>query len=107
VRRELLEETGYESDDWQHLGSFVVDANRRVSTAHFFLARQTRPVAEADHDDLEQFTIRWVSLAELREALGDGRVAVISYAVNIALGLLAMETSSNSYLDARKGKSEF
>jgi ADP-ribose pyrophosphatase len=91
VQRELLEETGYQSDDWQHLGSFVIDANRRVSTGHFFLARAARPVAEADHDDLEQFTIRWVSLAELRAALGDGRVAVISYAVNIALGLLAME----------------
>lgn len=90
VRRELLEETGYESDDWQHLGSFVVDANRRVGTGHFFLARRARQAAEANHDDLEQFAIRWVSPAELKAAIRDGRVAVISYAVNIALGLLAL-----------------
>jgi ADP-ribose pyrophosphatase len=90
VQRELREETGYESDQWQHLGSFVVDANRRIGVGHFFLARQARSAGEANHDDLEQFTICWVSLAELREAVGDGRVAVVSYAVNIALGLLAI-----------------
>lgn len=90
VQRELREETGYESDQWQQLGSFVVDANRRVGVGHFFLARAARPAGEAQYDDLEQITLRWVSLAELREALADGRVAVISYAINIALGLLAM-----------------
>lgn len=90
VRRELREETGYESQEWQHLGSFVVDANRRVATGHFYLARNARPVQEPDHDDLETFTIRWVSLDELKRAVGDGRVAIISYAVNIALGLLVI-----------------
>lgn len=91
ARRELLEETGYHSDDWQHLSSFVVDANRHGGVGHFFLARNARPVTEPDHDDLEQFVVRWVSLAELKQALVDGRVAAISYAANIALGLIALE----------------
>lgn len=94
AQRELLEETGYHSDDWQHLGSFVVDANRHGGVAHFFLARNARPIAEPDHDDLEQFVVRWVAIDELRQALVDGRVAIISYAINISLGLLALGDGS-------------
>jgi ADP-ribose pyrophosphatase len=90
VQRELLEETGYSSSEWRHLGSFTVDANRHVGTGHFFFAQGVRKVAEPDHDDLEQFIIRWVSLDDLKQALFDGRVAIASYAINIALGLLIL-----------------
>lgn len=90
VKRELLEETGYSSNDWWHLGSFTVDANRRVGTGHFFLAQGVQKIADPDYDDLEIFVIRWVSLDDLRQALFDGRVAIASYAINIALGLLAL-----------------
>ena len=91
AQRELLEETGYASDDWRHLGSFVVDANRHVGTGHFFLARDARPLAPPDHDDLEGFEVKWVSLEEVGAALRDGRVGIISYGVNIALALLALQ----------------
>lgn len=88
AQRELLEETGYQSNQWQHLGSFVIDANRYVGTGHFFLARHTHLVSQPNNDDLEQVELKWVSLAELQEALFDGRIAIASYAINIALGLL-------------------
>ncbi|MFQ5611162.1 MAG: NUDIX hydrolase [Anaerolineae bacterium] len=90
AQRELLEETGYHSDDWQRLGSFVIDANRHGGIGHFFLARDARPIAKPDHNDLEQFVVRWVAIDELKQALADGRVAIISYAINISLGLLAL-----------------
>ncbi|MEW5986818.1 MAG: NUDIX hydrolase [Chloroflexota bacterium] len=90
AQRELLEETGYASDDWQPLGSFVVDANRRAGVGHFFLTGRVRLVAAPNYDDLEAFQTRWVSLSELREALGDGRVGAISYAITMALGLLVL-----------------
>src|SRR3954471_17116169 len=53
ARREMLEEAGYTSDHWQALGTFVVDGNRRVSTAYLFLARHARPATRAASDDLE------------------------------------------------------
>lgn len=90
AQREMLEETGYASEDWQHLGSFVVDANRHVGTGHFYLARDARSVTQANHGDLEGFEVKWVSLEEAGRALWDGRVAIISYAVNIAMALLAL-----------------
>ena len=98
AKRELLEETGYASDDWRHLGSFVVDANRRVNVGHFFLARAVRQVASPASDDLEESSIRWVAQTEVRVALVDGRVGVISHGVNIALALLVLsERPDGSY----------
>jgi 8-oxo-dGTP pyrophosphatase MutT (NUDIX family) len=93
VRRELMEETGYQCDEWQPLGSFVMDANRHVGKGHFFLGRGARRVAAPNNDDLEAVAVRWVPLAELRHALADGRVAIISYATNIALALLAFDSN--------------
>jgi ADP-ribose pyrophosphatase len=90
VKRELLEETGYQSDEWQHLGSYVVDANRFVGIGHFFLALNARWIANPDHDDLEEFVIRWVPLGALKQALFDSRVAILSSAINISLGLLTL-----------------
>jgi ADP-ribose pyrophosphatase len=94
VKRELLEETGYHSDEWLPLGTHVVDANRFVGQGHFFLAHNARQISEPDYHDLEEITLRWETPQEVRQALFDGRVAILSYAVNIALGLLAIETLS-------------
>lgn len=90
MQRELLEETGYASDSWQPLGSFVVDANRRVGVSHFFLVRDARQVGEASNPDREDFRMEWVSIPEIRQALFDGRVGGLSFAANIALALLAL-----------------
>lgn len=87
AQRELLEEAGYASDSWTSLGSFVVDANRRVSHAHFFLARRAYPSTKLISDDLEQSEIKWVPLAEAKQALIDGRVAISSSALALALAL--------------------
>jgi ADP-ribose pyrophosphatase len=53
AQRELLEETGYESDHWELLGSYVTNANHRCQTAHFFRATGCRAVAAPDSGDLE------------------------------------------------------
>jgi ADP-ribose pyrophosphatase len=89
VKRELLEETGYASNDWQALGSFVVDANRRVGVGHFFLARSVQFLTPAHHDDLEAFEICWIAKDEVSRALSDGRVGIMSHATCISLALLA------------------
>lgn len=91
IQRELLEETGYESEEWGLLGSYVKDANRRVSVGHFFLARNARKTTEPNNNDLEQMQIRWVSAAEARRALRDGRIVGMSYAINITLALLSLQ----------------
>jgi ADP-ribose pyrophosphatase len=93
AQRELLEEAGYASNEWTSLGSFIVDANRRVSQAHFFLARRACQSTKLISDDLEQSEIKWVSPAEAKQALRDGRVAISSSALALALALDAMNTA--------------
>ena len=57
ARRELLEETGYEADGWESLGTFVQNSNYAGSRAHVFRARNARRVAEPDSGDLEHIEI--------------------------------------------------
>ena len=66
AKRELLEETGYASDDWMSLGDFVVDPNRSPARYYYFLARDCRRVAERALEPAEMGSIlRLVPLAEL------------------------------------------
>lgn len=90
VKRELLEETGYSSEEWFYLGSYVIDANRHVGVGHFFCALKARQVAQADSNDLEDCQVKWVPPWELRCALLDGRIAAIGYAVAVSLALLTI-----------------
>jgi ADP-ribose pyrophosphatase len=90
VQRELLEETGYQTEDWTYLGSYIVDPNRHVGVGHFFCAQKVRLTAEPCHSDLEDFAVKWVPLKELRYALLDGRIAAISHAITVSLALLTI-----------------
>jgi ADP-ribose pyrophosphatase len=87
ARRELLEETGYASDDWVRLGSYAVDGNRGAGTAHLFLARRARWVTEPEADDLEEQRIVLLTRTQVAEALASGDFRVLSWATCVALAL--------------------
>jgi len=91
AKRELLEETGLASDRWTSLGSFIVDANRRIGEATFFIAEDCYKVAEPDNDDLEEYTMHWQSKNEVIKALKDGRIQSLGYATPLALAFLYMK----------------
>ena len=86
MRRELLEETGYEAQEVVDLGHYAVSGNQGCGTAHFYLMTGCRPVAEADSGDLEQMELRLMSVAEIDAALRDGAIAVMPH---VALWALA------------------
>jgi ADP-ribose pyrophosphatase len=88
ARRELLEETGYESDHWQRLGTFVVDGNRQCGTMHAFLARDARPTGAPHEDDAEELRVELLTRGELLEAIRRGEVANLAGLGAAALGLL-------------------
>jgi len=92
ARRELLEETGYEAERWEPLGSFVNDGNRGGGSGHLFLARGVRLVAEPNSGDLETVTVELFTLADLLQAARDGEIGDIPNAA--ALGLAAARLSS-------------
>ena len=86
-KRELLEETGYASEEWQPLGSFAVDGNRGAGNAHFFLATNARPVAAIDADDLEEQELLLLSRDQVEEALIAGEFKLLAWTTIVALTL--------------------
>jgi ADP-ribose pyrophosphatase len=87
ARRELLEETGYESADWTPLGSYRVDPNRGVAMGHLYLARQAQYVAPRSADDLEEQELLLLTRSELETALTGGEFKVLAWTACLALAL--------------------
>ena len=65
IKRELLEETGYASDDWRLIGSAPVNPALQTNRIHCFLALGARQVAEQDLDEGEAIRTHALPLSEL------------------------------------------
>lgn len=76
AQRELLEETGCVSDDWQPMGSFVDNGNQRGSEGHYFLARSCQRVQDPASGDLEEMVEEYWTPGDLDAALRDGEFAI-------------------------------
>ncbi len=87
VQRELREETGYISDDWVDLGSYLVDPNRGFATGHLFLARHAHQAYAVDSDDLEEQELLLISRDELESALSQGKFKILAWAAAVAFAL--------------------
>ena len=91
AKRELHEEMGYESNDWQSLGHFVSDGNHGAGTAHLYFARACLQVALPHSDDLEEQELLHLSRGELERSLMGGEFKVLAWTAAIALALRAAE----------------
>ncbi|HEY9857988.1 MAG TPA: NUDIX hydrolase [Candidatus Obscuribacterales bacterium] len=98
AKRELLEETGYLSDDWQSLGCFIANANYGCGKAHVFVARNVQQVAEPNSGDLEDMEIVLIQPEEVGDALRKGEVIVLGAVMAIALALNPMFTPSKKLI---------
>ncbi len=87
ARRELLEETGYTASEWVYLGGYRPDGNRGFGMAHLFLAQGARAVQAPDAGDLEEATIRILSLEQAEAALTSGEMAELAPIACVALAL--------------------
>jgi ADP-ribose pyrophosphatase len=88
ARRELLEETGYASDNWNYLGKFVVDGNRQCGTMHLFVARDVRRQRPPRVDELEDLNVELLSPEHVKDALRQGAIGNLAGAGGSALALL-------------------
>ena len=90
ARRELLEETGYESDDWVPLGRYRVDPNRGIAMGNLFLARNARYVTPRDADDLEEQELIFLTREAVESALAGGEFKVLAWAAAVAFALRSL-----------------
>ncbi len=89
ARRELLEETGYVSDDWKHLLTVPSHATIADNYAHIFLAAGCRRSREQSLDETEFLKVRKYSPDEIERLIADGG---FQQAVHIMAWLLAQRT---------------
>ena len=94
AQRELLEETGYISEDWQHLGSVVLDTNRSDARAHMFLARSARQVSAPHLDDTEDIVMHLHTPAQLLAMVRSGEMDSIASVTCLLLALDALNSDA-------------
>ncbi len=86
AKRELREETGYESDEWRHLLKVPSNATIADNYAHLFVARNCRKVSGQDLDDTEFLNVIKLSAQEIETLIAEEK---FQQAVHIAAWLLA------------------
>ena len=87
AKRELLEETGYESDDWEHLLTVPSNATIADNYGHLYLARNCRRVSEQKLDETEFLNVIKCSADEIEDLIAKGR---FQQAMHITAWLLAL-----------------
>ncbi|MCC9166206.1 NUDIX hydrolase [Pontibacter harenae] len=88
AKRELLEETGYTSDEVEPVLEVIDNPTKDTNKIYFFLARNVRKVAEQDLDESESIEVLKVPLNEVEELVLSGKVNVSG---SVALCLLALK----------------
>ena len=93
AKRELMEETGYESDDWTHLLTIPSNATIADNYAYIFMARNCRKVAAQHLDETEYLEVEKHSAEEIGEMIFAGK---FQQAVHVMAWLLAKEKSQSN-----------
>lgn len=87
ARRELREETGYESSEWTHLLTVPSNATISDNYGHLYVARNCRKVSGQDLDDTEYVEVVKHSKDDIEKLIREGK---FQQAVHIAAWLLAV-----------------
>lgn len=90
VQTALLQNVGYQTNHWSYLGSHTMSLNQPTGNGFFFCAKQARQVSAPQPNGHSPSTTRWIPLTDLRYALLDGRIAIVSHALTASLALLTM-----------------
>ncbi len=73
AQEELLEETGYESDQWIELGKFYPAPHRMSTVQKCYLALDVKKVAAQNLDATEFVQYKSVTMAELEDLIQQGK----------------------------------
>ncbi len=72
AKRELLEETGYASDNWTHLLTVPAHATLSNSRVHIYAATNCKKVGKQELDETEFLYVKVLSEKELLERINSG-----------------------------------
>jgi ADP-ribose pyrophosphatase len=72
AKRELAEETGYESDEWSHLLTVPSNATMADNYVYLFRAKNCRKVANLSLDETEFLNVKQYSANEIEDMIANG-----------------------------------
>jgi ADP-ribose pyrophosphatase len=88
IKRELLEETGYEFASYEYLGKISANPSTHSNLMHMFLAKGGKKVASQELDHNEEIEIELISIRELKQLLKDNKII---QAMHVTCILYALE----------------
>lgn len=91
AKRELLEETGYRSDDWKHLITVPSNATIADNYAHIYRACNSVKVSDQDLDTTEFLNVDLRSADEIEKMISEGD---FQQAVHIMAWLMALRNDT-------------
>ena len=106
ARGELLEKTGYASDDWQSLPVRTMHGNAGGNQMHAFVARNCRKRAEPNSGDLEDISLEFKTAREILEAIDAGEMPLASDSAALLSGCWRsrlLQRSSGRIAIAKRG----
>ena len=83
AKRELLEETGYVSDEWQYLGATVESSAKLTNYMHIYFANHCRKVSGQNLDATEELDVLVVPLKQAVDMVMDNEICCNSSAHGI------------------------
>ncbi len=96
IRRELLEETGYESTRWHDLGELFPAASRLTNKVRSYLALDARQVRAPQTDSSESIRLHSIPWADFVAALRSGHMKLCESNQFAAVLLLHMLAQSSA-----------
>ena len=93
AKRELKEETGYESDEWTHLLTVPSNATIADNYAYLFMAKNCRRVSGQDLDDTEFLNVELHSEDEIEKLISEGK---FQQCVHITAWLLSRRVNESN-----------
>lgn len=85
AKRELMEETGYESDDWKFLLSVPSNATMADNYANIFVAKSCRKVSGQSLDETEFLNVHLHTRKEIDEMIASGEFPQASHILALLL----------------------
>lgn len=77
VKREVSEETGYESDNWEYLQTYINNPTRITNRIYAYIARDAKKVTEQHLDPAEEITVHTLSIEEVLDAIKQGKILAV------------------------------
>lgn len=96
LRRELLEETGYQFDDFELLCTVYPNPSTGNNQAYSYLARGGKKVQEQSLDEAEEIIVTKHSIDEIKQLLAENKIAQTMHCTALFYALIKLGELKNS-----------